>query len=197
MSNQSAWSRFRDDKDLRDKLIGIYIGIVAVLLAVCGMGGANATKDATRANIDAANTWAFFQAKNLRRSAINLQVDMLALQLKTDSALSAEARREIETKITAYKEQVARLTTDKSTNEGLDELFARGKALELERDTAMKRDPYFDWSQALLQIAIVLASVCLVSPNLPLLALSALVAFLGSGLLVNGYTLMIPIPFIG
>ncbi len=35
----------------------------------------------------------------------------------------------------------------------------------------MRRDPYFDWSQALLQIAIVLASVHLIIGNIVLLAL--------------------------
>ena len=36
----------------------------------------------------------------------------------------------------------------------------------------MRKDPYFDWSQALLQIAIVLASVHLIIGNLTLLGLS-------------------------
>lgn len=190
-------ARFREDKDLRDRWIGIYIGIVAVLLAICGMGGANATKDATRANIDAANTWAFFQAKNLRRNAINLQTETYELQLKTDAALTPDGRKLIEEKITANRDMAKRLTSDKTTNEGLDELWVRGKALEAERDQAIRKDPYFDWAQAFLQIAIVLASVCLVSPNFALMGFSGVLAVLGALLTVNGFTLLLRIPLIG
>ena len=69
-------------------------------------------------------------------------------------------------------ERPQKLTTDPERNEGLDELFAKGKALEAERDMALRKDPYFDWSQALLQIAIVLASVHLIIGNMMLLGLS-------------------------
>jgi len=51
------------------------------------------------------------------------------------------------------------LTSEPETGEGLKELMAKVKALEAQRDRAMRKDPYFDYGQALLQIAIVLASV--------------------------------------
>ena len=60
------------DSGSRNKWIGVWVGVLAALLAVCVMGGDNAAKDANRANIDAANTWAFFQAKNIRRNDIRL-----------------------------------------------------------------------------------------------------------------------------
>ena len=61
--------------------------MLAVLLAICNVGGANAAKDATRANIDASNTWAFFQAKNIRRTAITMAADELELQLAAQPAM--------------------------------------------------------------------------------------------------------------
>lgn len=39
----------------RDRLIGVYIGVLAVMLAVCGMGGGNASKDATLKKIGRAH----------------------------------------------------------------------------------------------------------------------------------------------
>ena len=56
-SNKLGRDAERDNKESRDKWVGIYIGIVAVVLAVCAMGGGNATKDSTRYNIEAANGW--------------------------------------------------------------------------------------------------------------------------------------------
>ena len=53
--------------------------------------------------------------------------------------------------------------SDGERGEGLDELFAKGRRLEAQRDEARRRGPYFDYGQALLQIAIVLASVAIIS----------------------------------
>lgn len=73
----------------------------------------------------------------------------------------------------------------------------KGKALETERDVALRKDPYFDWSQALLQIAIVLASAHLIIRNLMLLGLSGGLATLGLLLMMNGYTLAMSLPLLG
>ena len=185
------------DRHLRDRWIGIYIGVVAVLLAVCATGGGNATKDATRANIEATNTWNFFQAKNARRNALRLTIDTLELQASTQPGLDAAGRAAFAARIKEYRELDAALTSDLKSNEGLDQLFVRGKALEKERDIALRRDPYFDWAQALLQIAIVLATVCLVLGSFWLFVFSAAMAALGTLLMLNGATLMVALPVLG
>lgn len=194
MLSQYEWLT---DKDQRDRWVGVYIGILAVFLAVCGMGGGNAAKDATRANIEASSTWNFFQAKNARRNQIRLQVDDIELRLATDGSLNDAAKAKYQERIKTYKELDARLTSDKKSNEGLDELFLKGKALEAERDVAMRKDPYFDYAQALLQIAIVLATVVLIVPQVWLLGVSAVVGVLGVILMMNGFTLAVAIPGIG
>ena len=107
------------------------------------------------------------------------------------------ARQAFDAKIKDYRATVKKLTTDPEKQEGLDELFAKGKALEAERDVAMRKDPYFDWSQALLQIAIVLASVAIISGGAWLLTASLLVGGLGALLTLNGFMLWFQIPGIG
>lgn len=197
MSIDDAVERLADTKDDINKWVGVYIGVLAVLLAVCGMGGGNAAKDGARAHIEASNTWAFFQAKNIRRTAIVMAADELELQIKAQPDMPAEARQAFEAKLKDYRATAQKLTTDPERKEGLDELFAKGKALEADRDLAMRKDPYFDWSQALLQIAIVLASVHLIIGNLALLGLSGGLAGLGVLLMLNGFTLALKMPFLG
>jgi hypothetical protein len=197
MSLDDAIERVKGDKEERNKWIGVYIGVLAMLLAICGVGGGNATKDATRTNIEATNTWAFFQAKNMRRHTTNLTVDELELLLSALPQMPATARKAFEDKIKAHRATAQQLTTDPEKKEGLDELFAKGKALEIERDVALRKDPYFDWSQALLQIAIVLASVHLIIGNLWLLGLSAGLGALGTLFMINGFTLLVSLPFLG
>ena len=185
------------EKENRNKWVGVFIGVLAVLLAICNVGGANATKDATHANIAASDTWAFFQAKNMRRTATTLAANELELLLAAQPGMSDEVKKRFADKIKDYRTEVQRLTTDPIKKEGLDELFVRAKAMEAARDVALAKDPYFDWSQALLQIAIVLASVHLIIGNLWLLGLSGGLGGLGVLLMANGFTLAVNLPFLG
>lgn len=187
--------RLRNDKESRDRWIGIYIGILAGFMAVCTMLGNNATKDANRFNIEASNNWNFFQAKNLRRQLVRMQIEQLETDVTSNPTLpdtlrAAETRR-LETSRALEK----RLTSEPATGEGLDELFKKGKALEAQRDMAFAKDPYFDWAQALLQIAIVLASVCLITGTLWLLYMSGLLAVAGLLFMLNGTFMLVTLPF--
>jgi len=185
------------DGDHRAKWIGVYVGVLATLLAICGVGGGNASKDATRANIEVTNMWSFFQAKNVRRTAFSLAADELELMLAVSPGTPPDADRVVRAKIKAYRDTVAVFSSDKTRNEGLDELFARAKAIEAERDLALRKDPYFDISQALLQIAIVLASVALIAGTNALLFASFTLAVGGTALMINGFTLWYALPILG
>jgi hypothetical protein len=146
----------------REKLIGIFIGVLAVILAISAMGGENADQDAMLANVQSSDTWAFFQAKNARRQALRIQVDGFEAMLAANPSMAADVQTLIKDKIASYRAQDKTLTREPQSGEGLDELFVKGKALEKERDTALSRGPYFDYGQALLQIAIVLASISII-----------------------------------
>ena len=195
MSMDDVLDRLKADKDELNKWVGVYIGVLAVLLAICNVGGGNSTKDAIRANIDVSDTWSFYQAKSIRRTSYNLAADELELMLATQPALTGPARKAVEDKIKSHRAEADRLKKD--PQDGTDKLLAKAKALEIERDVALRKDPYFDWSQAFIQIAIVLASVHLIIGNLSLLAVSAGLAGLGILLMINGFTLLVSLPFLG
>jgi Domain of unknown function (DUF4337) len=195
MSMEDVLDRLKSDKAELNKWIGVYIGVLAVLLAICGVGGANAAKDATRANIEASNSWAFYQAKTIRRTSYMLAAEDLDLLLATQPGLGGPARKSVEDKAKSYRAEAQRLKTD--PEDGTDRLTSKAKALEVERDIAMRKDPYFDWSQALLQIAVVLASVHLIIGNFMLLGLSGGLAGLGLLLMLNGYALLVSLPLLG
>jgi hypothetical protein len=185
------------DSGKRNKWIGVWVGVLAALLAVCAVGGDNATKDANKANIDATNTWAFFQAKNIRRTSFTLAADELELTLQAHPAMPAEARAAIEAKVKSYRDTVKRYARDPESKEGLDDLFQRAKEIEAERDLALRKDPYFDFAQALLQIAIVLASVAIIAGTDLLVILSFVAGGLGTLLMLNGFALLISLPGLG
>ncbi len=61
----------------------------------------------------------------------------------------------------------------------------------------MRKDRYFDYGMALLQIAIVLASVSIITGGTNLLALSVLSSAVGLISMLNGFTLVYTVPLIG
>jgi hypothetical protein len=171
------------------------IAMLAMLLAITGLGGANAGKEATNNNIYAANFYAFYQAKNIRQTDFNLAADAIELAFVQDPSLSPEAKSALKAKADAYRKTSARYESEPETNEGKKELMVRAKEFEKKRDHALKQDPYFDYAEALLQIAIVLISVSIVA-TLPWLAMvGGVVGLAGTLLMINGYTLAVDIPF--
>jgi hypothetical protein len=185
-----------NNKD-RDRWIGVYIGLLAMVLAVCTLGGSNATKDSIIKTNELANGWSFFQAKNMRRHVIRVEIDRLELELAAQPALTEDGKLKYREQIAKYRAQEKILTTDPASGEGLDELFKRNIELKASRDQAMQRDPYFDYGQAFLQIAIVLATIAVVAGGNAMLLFSFLFAGAGAFLTFNGYTLLVNIPFVG
>jgi len=53
------------------------IAVLAMLLAIASLGGQNATKEMLNATILASDTWAFYQAKNIRQTDMRLAAEQL------------------------------------------------------------------------------------------------------------------------
>ncbi len=172
----------------------IMIAVLAMLLAITGLGGQNAAKEAVNNNVLASNFYAFYQAKNMRQTSYALAADDLELTLASNPAITGDARAAMQKKIDDYRATVARYESEPATQEGKKELLARAKALEEKRDHAMRQDPYFDYAEVLLQIAIVLASVAIVSGISWLVFGSAILGVTGTLLMTNGFLLLVAIP---
>ena len=174
----------------------IAIACFAALLAITGLGGNNATKEALNENVLASNDFTFFQAKNQRQTAYQLAANELELSL-SNPALSEDARAAISRRIDDYRKTVARYESEPETGEGKKELLARAREHQIKRDHALKQDPYFDYAEALLQIAIVLISVAIVSEQVWLSFLGGGIGIIGGILMLNGFLLFIEIPGLG
>ena len=173
---------------------GLAIGVLAMLLAVASLGGDNATKETTNSNIQASDTWAFYQAKTIRQTGVQLAADQLEVLLASQPGLSPEARAEVQRRLEGYRATAARYESEPETGEGKRELQARAQAFEARRDRAQRQDPNFDYSQALFQIAIVLGSVSILTATRPLLWLGLGLGTLATLLLLNGFFLVADLP---
>jgi hypothetical protein len=172
----------------------VAIAIFAMVLAICGLGGANAGKEAINNNVLASNYFNFYQAKNRRQTALVLAADELELGWLNEPSMPESTKRLMRTKIDQYRETIERYESEPDTKEGKKELMVRAREHEEKRDHALKQDPYFDYAEALLQIAIVLISVAIIANLLWLSLLGGTIGFIGILLTVNGFYLLVNIP---
>jgi hypothetical protein len=184
------------EQDRFKKRAAIGIAFFAMLLAITGLGGNNATKEALNQNILASNFYNFFQAKNMRQTAYILAADELELAWTKDPALPADVKTALAGKVDAYKKTVARYESEPDTQEGKKELLSRARNHEEKRDHALKQDPYFDYAEALLQIAIVLISIAIVAEQAWLAFFGGGLGTIGGLLMINGYLLLVDIPWL-
>jgi hypothetical protein len=172
----------------------VCIGVLAMLLAISGLGGGNATKEMLNANIQASDTFAFYQAKNIRQTSNQLAADSLEALLLTQSDMSDNARTHIQGLIDNYQTTVARYESDPATGEGKQELLQTAQTYTQRRDRAARQDPNFDYAQALYQIAIVLGSVSIVATSRRLLMVAIGLGVAATLLMLNGFLLIVDLP---
>ncbi len=84
-----------------------------------------------------------------RGQKLRLEVDLA----ERGAALKAEAREKMEALLRKFEEEEKRDNAEKK------DIEKDAKALEHERDLYRSKDPYFDYAEALLRIAIVMSSV--------------------------------------
>ncbi len=187
--SSSAESELPEKPDDPFKLkAALLVSVLAMVLAITSMGGSNAAKEATHFNILAANAYAFYQAKNIRQTEYKIAADQMQIQLTQDK-LSASTRALLEKKLADYERNIKRYESEPETGEGKKELMATAKGHEAQRDIALRKDPWFDHAEALLQIAIVLTSVAIITSVAPLIYTAALLGALGSLSTLNGFFL--------
>ena len=165
------------------------IAILAAILAVCELGGDDARNRIINNNIRASDTWALYQAKNMRQTSYRLAADELKRQLAS-SELPAAQRAALEADVKKYEKTVARYE-DEPGKDGKKQSQALAKSFEEARDKAGERHEFFDYAQMMLQLAVVLGSVSILSLSRPLLWAAGLLGCAGLALVINGYTLLV------
>ncbi|HEX9965063.1 MAG TPA: DUF4337 domain-containing protein [Allosphingosinicella sp.] len=176
----------------------LMIAVLAAILAVGGLGGGNATDDMIESNIKASDTWAFYQAKNVRQTMYRIEAEKLKTSLAAGIVPPAE-RPSAEARLKAYDATIARYDSepdpeapgDPTRGEGKKELSARAKSYETAFEQAARRDNAFDFAEVLLQLALVLGSVAILAVNRWILITSAILGALGALLTLNGFLLLV------
>ncbi|MBC7578061.1 DUF4337 domain-containing protein [Tardiphaga sp.] len=167
-----------------NKKIALLIAILALCLALSETFGKGAQTESISKNVESSNLWAFFQAKSIRRTVVQATSDQarLSLGLMGDDAAKVALTKQIE----EWKKTADRYRSEPETGEGQDQLAARAKHAEEERDLAMARYHHFEVASAAFQIGIVLASATIITGMIVLAWVSGLLAVAGIGFTLIG-----------
>jgi hypothetical protein len=172
------------------KRVALTTAIFAVILAITSLGGNNAMKEMFLTQQQASDQWAFYQAKVVREHLYRSQKLRLELDLhERGSSMKPEAREKLESMLKNMAQEEIRYDAEKK------EIEKEAKKLEHERDVNRSKDPYFDFGEVLLQIAIVMASISIVSDSRPIFYFALMGAGLGTFCSLNGFLLIFRIPF--
>ena len=136
--------------------VAVLISALAAVLAMTEIGGKAAQNAYLAHHIALSNDWSFYQAKNLRAVMRTSEADLLAsLPNAQDPAIQARMK-EAQT----YSE---RMRDDPQGGEGMKQLAATAQDEEVRRNEAEHRYHSYEYSVGALEIAIVLASVSVVT----------------------------------
>jgi hypothetical protein len=136
--------------------IAVLISILAAALALVGMGEKSAQNAYLTHHIAVSDDWAFYQAKNLRSVVRGSEANLLAsLPNAGDAAVQARVKD--------AREYEARMRDDPKGGEGMKQLVEKAHQQEHLRDHAFHRYHAFELVGGALEIAIVLASVSVVT----------------------------------
>lgn len=162
-----------------DKRIALLIAILALCLALVETGAKSAQTEALTRNVEAANLWAFFQARTIQQTTVRTAAE----QAELEKARFPEGAAGIEAQQKAWRDTAARWESEPQTGEGRRELTQRAQAAEHARDRNMAQYHLYEYSAALFQVAIVVASSSIIT-GVPLLAFAGIA--LGAGGVVLG-----------
>ena len=137
-----------------NKGIALLISVLALVLALSETLGKSAQTTALNSNIEAANLWAFFQAKTIRQTV---------LRTAAEQAETANPGDAMKKQIGKWKETVQRYQSEPDTGEGREQLVARVKVVEKNRDRSLAAYHHYEMASAAVQIAIVLASASIIT----------------------------------
>ena len=138
----------------KERVIGLIIAAIAVVLAVVSALAHTTHNDEILAHVDAADQYAFFQAKKDRHAQLELSTDNLVLNR---DHLSPEGQTHATQLLANYAGEMQKLEADSAS------IHLKGDELLKESDHLAHKAGVLDLGEIALQIAVVLCSISILT----------------------------------
>jgi uncharacterized protein DUF4337 len=144
-----------------NKGIALLIALLALCLAFSETLGKSAQTASLAYNVQANDTWAFFQAKTIRMTLLRTAAE--TAQISADNAADAGAKAAYLKQIDAWKKTADRYDDDEKSMEGRKQLAEKAKVFDEKREDKMQRYEQYELASAAFQIGIVMASATIIT----------------------------------
>jgi hypothetical protein len=177
-----------------NRKVALVIAILALFLSFSETLGKGAQTEVVTKNIEASDLWAFFQAKDIRRTVVSVAADQTGLLGAglADPAAKAAIDKQVET----WRKTAERYESDPKAGNGRKELEEKAKSAEEERDLSTAKYHHYELASAAFQIGIVLASAAVITSMVLLAWFAGALGVVGAVLLALGLFAPHAVPFI-
>ena len=175
MTEVKTLSRSEREAQLKDRA-GWVITVIALLLAITTYMASGFSSKILSNTIKANDTWNFYQAKSIKQSIAEGQLE---------NTTDPKHKEILQAKIDRYE-------SEPDKGEGKKELMAKALKIEAERDEAKKHSPWLTFAAMAFQLAIVLLSASILAVDKRMFWGSIGVSIFGTLLLTQGIWLVIP-----
>lgn len=169
---KKAPTRSEREAAIKDKA-GLVIVVMALFMAVTTYFANQHSGAVLKNMLKATDTYAFYQAKSIKGSIAEGQLE------------DAKAKKD-QARIEKLEAKIARYESDEKTGEGKKELLAKAQGYEKARDEAARHSPWLTFASMAFQLAIVLLSASIIAVNEKMYKVSEGVAVIGVLLLGQG-----------
>ncbi len=169
-----------------------YLALATVVLAVCATlstfkGGSYSTRSVLSQS-QAADQWAFYQAKSIKGYLYDIQKEKLEFDLQENEAsLSPSGLEDLKARIASYGQKIAKYEADKA------EIQKEARKFEQIRDDAQRHARIFGIAVIFLQIAVLLSSVAALMKKKLVWYLGLLIGAAGLFYFMDGFLLFFEI----
>lgn len=154
-----------------EKQIGIVIAIIAVLMSIVSALGHNAANDMIVDEVKSSNAFSWYQSKRLREHANETEIRRIEIELAGNpTPAQGDALRRFSAELAKKNAEYA--------GEG-EKIQAEAKHLAREAQLSGARNEGFDHSEILLQVAVVLCSLTLLTESRVFIRIGIAVAVAG------------------
>ena len=153
---ESAHDAVAREGDHAARWIAVLIAALAATLALAELGEKSAQNTYLTDHVTLSDNWAYYQAKSARATTREAEASML-------ESLPSAGDPAVQARIKQARDQIAALRDDPTDGKGMKQLEAGATEIQAERDHAFHHYHWYELAVGGLQIAIVLASVSVVT----------------------------------
>ena len=158
-------------QEFGEKMIGITMAVIAVLLAFATMMGHRTHTEEILVQTKANDQWAYYQAKNIRSHMYEADSEIAGV-FKRDVSVAEDFRKKSE-----------------EQRHGAEEIRAKAEDLEVEVEITTRRADRFDASEIFFEIAIVLCSITLLTRRRSYWRISFIVTVVGIVFILSSFVI--------